>query len=180
MIFEPFPPFLSPEYRVKFATDAWEGRGAAALRRAVFCAEQGIFEADDRDAIDDVAIPIVAISSLGIVADSVVGTVRIHEPEPGVWWGSRLAVAHDYRRVGALGAALIKLAVGSAPAPGGAAVYAYVQSRNALLFGRLHWRTLGMVDLHGRPHHHMRADLDHYPPILDAETGFSSFLKRAA
>jgi hypothetical protein len=36
------------------------------------------------------------------------------------------------------------------------------------------------VDLHGRPHHHMRADLDHYPPIHDAETGFSSFLKRAA
>ena len=47
-------------------------------------------------------------------------------------------------------------------------------------------QTMGMcaakekVDLHGRPHHYMRADLGHYPPIHDAETGFSSFLKRAA
>jgi putative N-acetyltransferase (TIGR04045 family) len=180
MICDPFPPFLSPEYRVKFATERWEKRGAAALRRVVFCAEQGIFEDDDRDAIDDVAIPIVAISSLGIVADAVVGTVRIHQPEPGLWWGSRLAVAQDYRRVGALGAALIKLAVCSAHARGARVFYAYVQSRNALLFQRLHWETLETLDLHGRPHHHMRADLAYYPPIQDAETGFSSFLKRAA
>ncbi|MBW4023015.1 MAG: histone acetyltransferase [Proteobacteria bacterium] len=180
MIFEPFPPFLSPEYRVKFATETWERRGAKALRRAVFCAEQGIFQGDDRDATDDVAIPIVAISSLGIAADAVVGTVRIHEPEPGVWWGSRLAVAHDYRRVGALGAALIRLAVGSAHARGAHAFHAYVQSRNALLFQRLHWETLEQIDVHGRPHHYMRANLDHYPPIADPETGFTSFLKRAA
>ncbi len=180
MICDPFPPFLAPEYRVKFATEAWERRGAAALRRTVFCAEQGIFETDDQDAIDDVAIPIVALSSLGIVADEVVGTVRIHQPEPGLWWGSRLAVAHDYRRVGALGAALIRLAVGSAHARGAQEFYAYVQSRNAPLFQRLHWQTLDQVDLHGRPHHYMQADLDHYPPIHDAETGFSSFLKRAA
>ena len=150
------------------------------MRRAVFCAEQGIFEADDRDAIDDLAIPIVAISSLFVIADSVVGTVRIHEAESGIWWGSRLAVAHDYRRAGALGAALIRLAVGSAHARGCREFYAYVQSRNALLFQRLHWETLDRVDLHGRPHHHMRADLDHYPPLADPETGFSSFLKRAA
>jgi putative N-acetyltransferase (TIGR04045 family) len=180
MICDPFPPFLSPEYQVKFATETWEKRGAAALRRAVFCGEQGIFAHDDRDAIDDVAIPIVAISSLGIVADAVVGTVRIHQPEPGIWWGSRLAVAHDYRRVGALGAALIRLAVGSAHARGAREFYAHVQSRNALLFQRLHWETLAVIDLHGRPHHHMRADLDHYPPIADADRGFTSFLKRAA
>jgi putative N-acetyltransferase (TIGR04045 family) len=180
MICDPFPPFLSPDYRVKFATETWEQRGAAALRRAVFCAEQGIFETDDRDAIDEVAIPIVALSSLGIVSDTVVGTVRIHQPEPGIWWGSRLAVAQEYRKVGALGAALIKLAVGSAHARGASEFYAYVQSRNALLFQRLHWQTLATLDLHGRPHHHMRADLAHYPPIQDAETGFTAFLKRAA
>ncbi len=43
MIFEPFPQFLPSEYRVKFATDRWEFRDAAALRRQVFCDEQGIF-----------------------------------------------------------------------------------------------------------------------------------------
>ncbi len=64
MIFDPFPAFLPSEYRVKFATDGWERREAAALRRRVFCEEQGIFSGDDRDAIDEVAIPIVAISSL--------------------------------------------------------------------------------------------------------------------
>ena len=68
MIFDPFPVFLPSEYRVKFATEAWERRDAAALRRRVFCDEQGIFAGDDRDAIDEVAVPIVAISSFGVAA----------------------------------------------------------------------------------------------------------------
>ena len=42
MIFEPVKPFLASAYQIKFATDDWETRGAAALRRQVFCAEQGI------------------------------------------------------------------------------------------------------------------------------------------
>ena len=99
MIFDPFPVFLPSQYQVKFATEAWEHRAAAALRRAVFCEEQRVFADDDRDGIDDIAIPIVAISSLAVALDEVVGTVRIHEAEPGVWWGSRLAVAASYRRI---------------------------------------------------------------------------------
>jgi putative N-acetyltransferase (TIGR04045 family) len=179
MIFDPFPVFLPSEYRVKFATDAWERREAAALRRQVFCDEQGIFFGDDRDAIDDVAIPIVAISSFGIVPQEVVGTVRIHEAESGVWWGSRLAVAADYRRIGALGTSLIRLAVSSAHARGCRRFFAHVQSQNAPLFQRLRWQTIEEVDLHGRPHHFMQADLGHYPPIADAETGFLSLPKAA-
>src|SRR5258705_11485094 len=89
MIFDPFPVFLPAEYRVKFATEAWERREAAALRRQVFCEEQGIFAGDDRDDIDAIAIPLVVISSLGVAPQDVVGTVRIHEAEPWVWWGSR-------------------------------------------------------------------------------------------
>ena len=42
MIFDSFPEFLPAEYRVKFATEAWERREAAALRRQVFCEEQGM------------------------------------------------------------------------------------------------------------------------------------------
>jgi hypothetical protein len=38
-----------------------------------------------------------------------------------------------------------------------------VQSANAPLFEALHWRTLDMLLLHGHPHHHMQADLAHYP-----------------
>jgi putative N-acetyltransferase (TIGR04045 family) len=180
MMFEPFPVFLPSQYHVKFATEPWERRAAAALRRAVFCEEQRIFAYDDRDEIDRVAIPIVAISSLAVALDEVVGTVRIHQAEPGVWWGSRLAVAADYRRIGALGSSLVRLAVSSAHARGCRRFFAYVQSQNALLFQRLHWTTIEEVEFHGRPHHFMQADLNHYPPFADAETGFLSLPKKAA
>jgi putative N-acetyltransferase (TIGR04045 family) len=180
MIFDPFPVFLPAEYRVKFATQTWERRQAAALRRQVFCEEQGIFAGDDTDDIDDIAIPLVALSSLGVALHDVVGTVRIHEAEGGVWWGSRLAVAREYRGIGALGASLIRLAVCSAHARGCRRFYAHVQSQNAVLFRRLHWRTIEEIELRGRPHHFMQADLAYYPPISDPETGFLSLPKRAA
>jgi putative N-acetyltransferase (TIGR04045 family) len=180
MIFDSFPAFLPAEYRVKFATEFWERREAGVLRRQVFCQEQGIFEGDDRDDIDAIAIPLVVISTLGVAPHEVVGTVRIHQAEPEVWWGSRLAVARDYRRIGALGASLIRLAVCSAHARGCHRFYAHVQSHNALLFRRLHWRTIEEIELRGRPHHFMEADLAYYPPFPDPETGFLSLPRRAA
>ena len=180
MIFEPFEPFVASEYQVKLATQAWERAGAAALRRRVFCEEQALFRGDDRDAIDDVAIPIVAVSLLGVAFDEVVGTVRIHQTEAGVWWGSRLAVAAGHRRLAALGAAMIRLAVASAHARGARRFLAHVQAQNVLLFERLHWRTLAELELFGRRHHQMEADLSQYPPIVDAERGFVSLLQKAA
>jgi putative N-acetyltransferase (TIGR04045 family) len=180
MIFEPFKPFIASEYQIKFATEAWERARAAALRRQVFCEEQQLFAGDDRDEIDDIAIPIVAVSLLGVVFDEVVGTVRIHQAEPGVWWGSRLAVAGEHRRVASLGTALIRLSVGSAHARGARRFFAHVQAQNALLFQRLHWTTLAEVELFGRLHHRMEADLAHYPPIADAEAGFVSLSQKAA
>ncbi|WP_374547430.1 MSMEG_0567/Sll0786 family nitrogen starvation N-acetyltransferase [Rhodoblastus sp.] len=179
MMFEPIPCFAPSGFQVKYAVDAWEKRGAAALRRKVFCAEQGLFEGDDRDAIDEAAIPIVATSLLAVTPDEVVGTVRIHEIAPGTWQGSRLAVAQDYRRVGTLGAALIKLAVSSAHGKGCRRFVAQVQGQNALLFRRLHWRTLEVVELHGRPHHVMEADLAFYPPFATPEEGFLALRKAA-
>src|ERR1700693_94741 len=155
MMFDPFPAFLPCEYRVKFATEAWERREAAALRRRVFCGEQGIFPGDDRDEIDDIAIPIVVTSLFGVAAHDVVGTVRIHTPEPGTWWGSRLAVAPEYRRISALGTSLIRLAVCSAHARGCKRFFAHVQSQNALIFHRLHSTSLGETEVHGRPPHFM-------------------------
>ncbi|WP_428032033.1 MSMEG_0567/Sll0786 family nitrogen starvation N-acetyltransferase [Ancylobacter sp.] len=185
MMYGTFRPFLAADFQVKFATQTWEKRGAAQLRHQVFCEEQGLFAGDDRDAIDAAAIPLVAVSLLGLLADDVVGTVRIHESEPGTWWGSRLAVAQDYRKVGALGAALIRLAVSSAHARGATKFLAHVQSQNALLFRRLHWSVVEEKQLHGRPHVLMQADLGFYPPLLDAETGFrapsrASTLRKAA
>ena len=180
MILEPFKPFIASEFQVKFATESWERRGAFALRRDVFCTEQGLFEGDDIDAIDAHAIPLVALSMLGVAADAVVGTVRIHEAEAGLWWGSRLAVGPSYRKVGALGAALIRLAVSSAHARGCRRFLANVQVQNVLLFRRLHWQTIDEIELVGRAHHLMMANLDYYRPFENAEQGFVALARRAA
>jgi putative N-acetyltransferase (TIGR04045 family) len=178
-ISEPATPFVASQYQIKYATEIWERHGAAALRHAVFCREQRLFRDDDGDDIDRVATCIVALSMLAVTADAVVGTVRIHEESPGLWWGSRLAVAADHRKIGALGTALIRLAVSSAHARGCTRFLAHVQSQNALLFHRLHWRTLEIVELHGRAHHRMEADLDFYPPFAAPETGFLALRKAA-
>jgi putative N-acetyltransferase (TIGR04045 family) len=69
------------------------------------------------------------------------------------------------RGVGGLGAALIRLAVGTAHARGCTVFRAHVQAANVVLFRRLHWRSLDSVVLHGHPHDLMEADLAHYPPI---------------
>ena len=175
----PSPAFVAPSFTVKVADRPWELRDAAALRRCVFCDEQGIFEGCDRDALDDVAIPIVAVSVLAVAPGDVVGTVRIHEPEPGLWTGSRLAVAADHRRVGALGAALIRVAVSCAHARGCWRFIAHVQSQNVPLFAKLGWCSLEEVALHGRPHHLMQADLDRYPPLHDAVAGITTLAKAA-
>ena len=181
MIIEPVPPFRPSHFRVKFAVAPWERRACAALRRQVFCTEQGIFADDDRDAIDAHAIPICALSTLGAEADAVVGTVRIHEAaeQPGEWWGSRLAVAMAFRGTAALGVGLIQVAVSSAHARGCTRFLAHVQERNVPLFQTLHWSSLNEVDLHGRPHHLMQADLGAYPPMHNPEHGLVTF-RRAA
>ncbi|GLK54040.1 putative N-acetyltransferase (TIGR04045 family) [Methylopila capsulata] len=180
MFFEAVTPFVPAGYQIKWAVGDWERRGAAALRRKVFCEEQKIFAGDDRDAIDEVAIPLVAASSLAVAYDAVVGTVRIHEETPGVWWGSRLAVDAGHRRVGALSAALIRLAVSSAHARGCRRFFAHVQEQNGPLFERLRWRPLETVELHGRPHLRMEADLAFYPPFATPEAGFLTLVRRAA
>jgi predicted GNAT family N-acyltransferase len=69
------------EYLVREAAQQWERDEAMALRRAVFCIEQGIFARDDRDAVDDRAQLLVAMSCNGGMPEQVVGTVRIHRGE---------------------------------------------------------------------------------------------------
>ena len=165
-------PFTACEFRVKQATQAWEQQGARDLRRAVFCAEQGVFVRDDTDAIDSYARTLVAVSCVGGVPDEVVGTVRIHEAEPGTWWGSRLAVHAAYRHHGRIGATLIRLAVSSAHGRGCTRFLAHVQAQNRELFERLHWRALAAETLHGRLHWLMEAGLEHYPPCRTPELGF--------
>jgi putative N-acetyltransferase (TIGR04045 family) len=165
-------PFVSCEFHVRWATTAWEREQSMALRRSVFCVEQGLFDGTDRDPLDDIAQPIVAWSVLAGMPDEVVGTVRIDEREPGVWWGSRLAVDAMFRDHGRIGATLIRLAVCSAHARGCTTFLAHVQRQNVALFERLRWTDLGAVDLFGRDHALMRADLAHYAPCTTPQIGF--------
>jgi len=164
--------YTPASYTIKWTTLPWEANEAYKLRRAVFCIEQGIFIGDDRDEIDERAQLLVAVSCIGGMPEQVVGTVRIHEDEPGVWTGSRLAVHAAFRRHGKLGATLIKLAVSSAHALGCTTFLAHVQSQNAPLFHALHWTTLSEELMHGRPHHLMQADLAFYPPCVTPQSGY--------
>ncbi|TFF25095.1 GNAT family N-acetyltransferase [Jiella endophytica] len=172
--------FLSPGYFIRAAAAPWEKAGAARLRRRVFVEEQGLFQADDRDAIDADCTSLVALSTYAHEADEVVGTVRIHEPEPGLWWGSRLAVDSRFRHVGRLGRELIRLAVSTANGRGCHTFLAHVQAQNVEMFRHLHWQVEDELTLHGMPHARMRAELAAYPPIADPETGFLALAKRSA
>ncbi|WP_118179939.1 MSMEG_0567/Sll0786 family nitrogen starvation N-acetyltransferase [Paraburkholderia phosphatilytica] len=163
--------FAPTEFRIKWTTLPWEADEAFRLRRAVFCAEQGIFARDDRDDVDERAQQIVAVSCIAGMTEQVVGTVRIHRIAPGEWLGSRLAVHPAFRRHGRIGTTLIELAVRSAHACGCDTFFAHVQQQNVALFQRLHWDALGEELLFGRPHQRMRAQLEHYPPCATPHAG---------
>jgi putative N-acetyltransferase (TIGR04045 family) len=173
----PVRPRLS--VRIKQAVSQAERDATRRLRRAVFCEEQGLFNGDDLDATDAVALPLAAIIGADGAPGEVVGTVRIHQAEGRIWWGSRLAVSRPYRRQADIGTGLIKLAVGMAHARGCRTFLAYVQAQNVMMFEQLHWLALYEIEVHGRPHYLMRADLSYYPPILDGESGFLSTREEA-
>jgi len=183
--FAPEYPFVPISYGFKVAREHWELLAFWKLRERIFCGEQKIFTGTDRDRYDAFMIPIIAVSCEMGTPDRVVGVVRIDEREPGLWWGSRLAVDPDFRRVrnvgfgpfaneqprfnglGALGAGLIYKAVSTANRIGCKTFLATVQEQNARFFSRLHWRTLDRVEVHGRPHYLMQAELTYYPPCKE-------------
>ncbi|WP_138472997.1 MSMEG_0567/Sll0786 family nitrogen starvation N-acetyltransferase [Poseidonocella sp. HB161398] len=172
MIFPEPRDFHAPGYYIRAASTRWEAKGAADLRHRVFVGEQGIFAEHDRDETDLIATHLVALSTYAHEADQVVGTVRIHEEHPGLWWGSRLAVDREFRHVGRLGAELIRLAVSTANARGCHTFRAHVQSQNVVLFRRLRWDVKQELAIHGHPHALMEARLDHYPPCADPVAGW--------
>ena len=183
MILETFTPYAPQDFVFKIARSPRELVEYHQLRCAIFCEEQGIFDGSDVDSVDAGAIPIVCEALVAGMEDRVVGVVRIDERSPGVWHGSRLGVAVDFRSLkrlspsvavrnrqpvhrglGALGAGLIFKAVSTAHALGCHEFLATVQSQNARFFQRLHWENLEEISLHGLPHVRMRADLGYYRP----------------
>lgn len=160
------------DYTIKWATLPWEINQAFALRKKVFCDEQKLFKSSDKDAIDDQAKILVALGNNGGWHQQVVGTVRIHEEEPGLWYGSRLAVDSAFRKQGQLGATLIRLAVSSAHALNCTQFKATVQKQNETLFKRLNWSTTEYKVIFGQIHAVMEADLSAYPPCHQPNSGF--------
>jgi putative N-acetyltransferase (TIGR04045 family) len=94
--------------------------------------------------------------------------VRIYPSEDGTWYGGRLGVAHDYRRVGAVGGALIHCAVETAHAWGCTRFLATVQRRNVRYFEHYAFRSLSELTLRRQPHQLMQADLGCFPPCPKA------------
>ncbi|MDY6798965.1 MAG: MSMEG_0567/Sll0786 family nitrogen starvation N-acetyltransferase [Pseudomonadota bacterium] len=159
-------------YTVKWATLDWEKEEAFALRRRVFCEEQALFEGDDRDHKDGIAQLLVALGGYGGWHERIVGTVRIHAENSGLWYGSRLAVDPFCRTHGHIGSTLIRLAVSSAHALGCRCFRALVQKQNEALFHHLHWHSLTEKPIYGQLHILMEADLSCYPPCHTPLSGF--------
>ena len=152
---------MNPTYSFKLASSDAELKAYFMLRRAIFVEEQGLFPTDDLDELDEAAYPIIATAE---ESSRVVGIVRIYEPEPGLWYGGRLGVDADYRRVGQIGKGLIYKAVTTANSWGCNQFLATVQLQNVRFFKRLHWTSLEEITICNRPHHFMEADLSYYPP----------------
>jgi putative N-acetyltransferase (TIGR04045 family) len=126
-----------------------------AIRRTVFCREQGMFGAgDDRDRHDTNPATLHAV---GAEALTIGGTVRLY-PLSGdglLWQGDRLAVLPAFRH-GSLGGSLVRFAVRTAGALGGERMVAMIQLPNVRFFLALGWSPDGdAVDFHGRPHQPM-------------------------
>ena len=151
-------------YRFELARSPEELRGYFALRQGIFCEEQGLFEENDLDHLDDIAHAIVAIDDHAPSHQNIVGVVRIYEDQARHWYGGRLGVHQDYRRVGRIGKGLIHKAVTTANGWGCDQFLATVQLQNVRFFQRLHWQSLKEIHLCGLPHHLIEADLAHYPP----------------
>jgi putative N-acetyltransferase (TIGR04045 family) len=157
-------PIAARAFETRIARGTRERDAYFALRREIFCAEQGLFTGDDRDACDEQAIPIICLTTIPGAAPRVVGVVRVWEEAPGDWWGGRLGVDPAFRTVGGVGRWLVQTAVGSARAWGAWRFRATVQQANVVFFRRLRWHTREQTEILGHPHHLMEADLTHYAP----------------
>lgn len=152
----------------ELAREPWQVDAYFRLRREIFAVEQALFTDSDRDEIDRHASPIVAQGEIAGMPDGVVGVVRIYQDGDHTWFGGRLGVSRAYRRVGAVGSALITEAVATAHGWGCRRFLATVQAGNARYFERHHFRRLEALELLGRPHVLMQADLDRYPAHLSS------------
>jgi putative N-acetyltransferase (TIGR04045 family) len=140
----------------RVAADDDDRRAHFAIRRAVFCLEQGMFGGDDdRDGRDEAEGTLHAV---GVERGVVGGTVRLYPltgDGAGLWQCDRLAVLPAFRH-GSLGGSLVRFAVRTAGERGGERMVAMIQLPNVRFFLGLGWSPDGdAVDFHGRAHQPM-------------------------
>jgi putative N-acetyltransferase (TIGR04045 family) len=130
------------------------------LRREVFVAEQGLFDHDDHDEVDDDPRCIVLVAR---AEGRVVGGVRLAPAtsvDLGWWQGGRLVVASGSRAsvgtVRGIGAALVRAACAVAESNGVLRFEADVQRNNETFFARLGWMSVRPVSVAGAAHVRMR------------------------
>ena len=143
------------------------------IRREVFVAEQGIFDADDADRIDDDprTIVLVCIDREGVVLGGVRIAPAVEGRDIGWWTGSRLVVRRDARGAGGIGSALVREACATALSQGVLRFEATVQERNEPLFRHLGWQTWGRASIGGSAHVRMRWPIDRIQRLLQATKG---------
>jgi putative N-acetyltransferase (TIGR04045 family) len=153
----PFPSSLSePEPGCRPVAGAGELAVHLAIRRAVFVAEQGLFDGTDVDEHDDDP---ATVHVLGVVRGQPAGTVRLYPLDGALWHGDRLAVLPPYRR-DRIGGQLVRRAVALAGERGGARMQARVQLPNVRFFVHLGWTpTAAPADHLGVPHQWMSIPL---------------------
>ncbi len=163
--------------RIGLAPRAWEIRVAdeaqteayRAIRREVFVHEQGLFDAHDRDDIDDDPRTVVLVATTPDA--EVLGGVRLAPAtarDIGWWTGGRLAVRRDARHAGGIGSALVRAACHEALARGVIRFEATVQERNEPLFRHLGWERWGAAVIAGTPHVRMRWPIDRFAALVRA------------
>jgi putative N-acetyltransferase (TIGR04045 family) len=151
-----------PTFLVEQAQTTAELQAYRALRRDVFVTEQGIFDHDDTDRVDDDprTIVLVARAPDGTMLGGVRIAPAVEGRDIGWWAGSRLAVSAAARTHAGIGAALVRAACARAETEGALRFDATVQTQNESLFRRLGWIKMAAVDVHGRPHAHMIWPID--------------------
>lgn len=160
-----FTHFRSQHIQVKVAHSAWEKQAYFQLRNKTFTQEQKILTGNEKDSKDFQAIPIIALASNWSIGEEVAGAVRIYQlpNEDTTWYGGRLCVARPYRGYQNIGKALINEAVSRAKELGCKQFFATVQPQNEKYFKTVHWHSLGFIQVAGKQHVHMQADLTKYP-----------------
>ncbi|WP_119696586.1 MSMEG_0567/sll0787 family protein [Microbacterium halotolerans] len=165
-------PAAQAEWRIERATPQ-QVEDYRAIRRDVFIAEQGIFDADDSDRIDDDprTTVLVCVDREGTVLGGVRLAPAVEGRDIGWWTGSRLVVRRDARGAGGIGSALVREACATALASGVLRFEATVQERNEPLFLHLGWHTWGRTAVGGVPHVRMRWPIDRVQRLLQATKG---------